>query len=105
MPCPGGGPKDLPPGPWSVRKFALDEHLIVSFLRGDTGLVVQHLDLPADARVIGARPFGTDTHIFIQSASYEARTCQCDIPTIRVNFDLPAPAPDPEPEAEPEDEA
>jgi hypothetical protein len=91
MPCPGGGPKDLPPGPWSVRKFALDENLIVSFLRGDTGLVVQHLDIPEDAKVIGARPFGTDTHIFIESKSYEARTCQCDIPTIRVNFDLPKP--------------
>lgn len=83
--------RHLPPGPWPVRKFALDEKLVVAFLTGDTGLVVQHVELPPDAQVVGAKPNGTDTEVFIQSSSYEVRTCQCDIPTIRVNFFLPAP--------------
>ena len=82
---PGPRPKYLPKGPWKIRRFALDESLILRMISGES-LIIEHVALPQDATVLGSFQNGTATEVYVQSETYDLCTCLCRLPTKRINY-------------------
>lgn len=72
--------------PGKVRRVALDDTLLLALVSGES-VIVEHVALPPDAKIVHKRENGVDVELFIASETYELRSCCVGkIPLKRVNY-------------------
>lgn len=72
-------------GPWKAIKIVADSGMLVKFFTGEH-VVVEHVRLPPDAELSEPRQNGTDTEWICTSQTFDARTCKCAMPKLRINY-------------------
>ena len=72
-------------GPWKAIKIVADSGMLVKFFTGQN-VIVEHVKLPADVELSEPKQNGTDTEWLATWQTFDARTCKCAMPKLRINY-------------------
>ncbi len=72
-------------GPWRAIKIVANSDMLLRFFTGQD-VIVEHVKLPPDAELGEPKQNGTDTEWLCTSQTFDARTCKCAMPKLRINY-------------------